>query len=477
MAHTRRAKSRVARLFLPLSFGLLFITSPAFAAEALHGRDFSIVWALPFIGMLLSIALGPLLAPHFWEHHQGKIATLWGLLLLVPLVMSAGVASTSIAFIHTMGLDYVPFILLLMALFVPAGGIVIRGNIHGSPLTNSFLLVIGMVLASFIGTTGASMVMIRPIMRANDNRRHNVHVVIFFIFLVSNIGGSLTPLGDPPLFLGFLKGVDFFWTTTHIFPETLFVGGVVLALFYALDLYFYRKEGVTRDPTPDSPISVSGFINMILIGIVIAAVLMSAIWKPGTFFTLMGIAFEGQDLLRNLLMILVVIASLLLTRVDNRAENGFSWGPMTEVAKLFAGIFVTMIPVLAMLKAGTEGAFAPLVSLVTNLDGTPNPAVYFWLTGGLSSFLDNAPTYLVFFELAGGNAQHLMMEGALTLAAISAGAVFMGANTYIGNAPNFMVYAIARSSGVKMPGFFGYMLWSGAVLLPTFVLTSLIFFR
>jgi len=477
VAHTRRAKSRVARLFLPLSFGLLFITSPAFAAEALHGRDFSIVWALPFIGMLLSIALGPLLAPHFWEHHQGKIATLWGLLLVVPLVMSAGVASTSIAFIHTMGLDYVPFILLLMALFVPAGGIVIRGNIHGSPLTNSFLLVIGMVLASFIGTTGASMVMIRPIMRANDNRRHNVHVVIFFIFLVSNIGGSLTPLGDPPLFLGFLKGVDFFWTTTHIFPETLFVGGVVLALFYALDLYFYRKEGVTRDPTPDSPISVSGFINMILIGIVIAAVLMSAIWKPGTFFTLMGIAFEGQDLLRNLLMILVVIASLLLTRVDNRAENGFSWGPMTEVAKLFAGIFVTMIPVLAMLKAGTEGAFAPLVSLVTNLDGTPNPAVYFWLTGGLSSFLDNAPTYLVFFELAGGNAQHLMMEGALTLAAISAGAVFMGANTYIGNAPNFMVYAIARSSGVKMPGFFGYMLWSGAVLLPTFVLTSLIFFR
>ena len=477
MAHTRRAKSRVACLFLPLSFGLLFITSPAFAAEALNGRDFSIVWALPFIGMLLSIALGPLLAPHFWEHHQGKIATLWALLLLVPLVMSAGIASTSIAFIHTMGLDYVPFILLLMALFVPAGGIVIRGNIHGSPLTNSFLLVIGMVLASFIGTTGASMVMIRPIMRANDNRRHNVHVVIFFIFLVSNIGGSLTPLGDPPLFLGFLKGVDFFWTTTHIFPETLFVGGVVLALFYALDLYLYRKEGVTRDPTPDSPISVSGFINMILIGIVIAAVLMSAIWKPGTFFTLMGIVFEGQDLLRNLVMILVVIASLLLTRADDRTENGFSWGPMTEVAKLFAGIFVTMIPVLAMLKAGTEGAFAPLVSLVTNLDGTPNPAAYFWLTGGLSSFLDNAPTYLVFFELAGGNAQQLMTEGALTLAAISAGAVFMGANTYIGNAPNFMVYAIARSSGVKMPGFFGYMLWSGAVLLPTFVLTSLIFFR
>jgi Na+/H+ antiporter NhaD/arsenite permease-like protein len=334
-----------------------------------------------------------------------------------------------------------------------------------------------MVLASFIGTTGASMVMIRPIIRANDNRRHNVHVVVFFIFLVSNIGGSLTPLGDPPLFLGFLKGVDFFWTMRNIFSETLFVGGVVLAVFFILDVWLYRKEGVTRDPTPDSPISVSGFINVLLIAVVVAAALMSAMWKPGALFTLFGIAFEGQDMARNAIMILVVMASLLLTRADDRSDNGFSWAPMAEVAKLFAGIFVTMIPVLAMLKAGTAGAFAPLVNLVTHADGTPNHAAYFWLTGGLSSFLDNAPTYLVFFELAGGDATKLMTEGALTLAAISAGAVFMGANSYIGNAPNFMVYAIARSSGVKMPGFFGYMVWSGAVLLPTFAVATLIFFR
>ena len=477
MVKKRDVKILVTHLAWALSFSLIFLTSPALAGEVLDGGQFGIVWALPFIGMLLSIALGPLLAAHFWEHHQGKITAIWSLLLLVPLTSRVGAVSSAAALIHTMGLDYVPFILLLMALFVPAGGIVIRGNIHGSPLTNSFLLMIGMVLASFIGTTGASMVMIRPIIRANDNRRHNMHVVVFFIFLVSNIGGSLTPLGDPPLFLGFLKGVDFFWTTQHIFPETIFVAGVVLALFFCLDLYLYRKEGVMRDPTPDSSVSVSGAINMILISIVVVAVLMSAMWKPGALFSVMGIAFEGQDLLRNLVMILVVIASLFLTRKEDRVENGFSWGPMAEVAKLFAGIFVTMIPVLAMLKAGSEGAFAPLVSLVTTSEGGENPVAYFWLTGGLSSFLDNAPTYLVFFELAGGNAQHLMTEGALTLAAISAGAVFMGANTYIGNAPNFMVYAIARSSGVKMPGFFGYMLWSGAVLLPTFVLASLIFFR
>ena len=473
---TMRKARRVIEAASALSV-ISFLTTPACAAEALDGSQLGVIWALPFIGMLLSIALGPLVATHFWEHHQGKIAALWSLILLLPLVALSGFMPSTTALIHTMALDYVPFILLLMALFVPAGGIVIRGNIHGSPVTNVFLLVIGMVLASFIGTTGASMVMIRPIIRANDNRRHNVHVVVFFIFLVSNIGGSLTPLGDPPLFLGFLKGVDFFWTMRNIFPETLFVGGLVLAVFFILDLWLYRKEGVTRDPTPDSPISISGFINVFLIAVVVAAVLMSAIWKPGALFTLFGIAFEGQDMARNAIMILVVIASLLLTRVDDRSDNGFSWAPMAEVAKLFAGIFVTMIPVLAMLKAGTAGAFAPLVNLVTHADGTPNHAAYFWLTGGLSSFLDNAPTYLVFFELAGGDAAKLMTEGALTLAAISAGAVFMGANSYIGNAPNFMVYAIARSSGVKMPGFFGYMIWSGAVLLPTFALATLIFFR
>ena len=456
----------------------LSFTNSAFAAEALNGAVFGAVWALPFIGILLSIALFPLVAPHVWEHHHGKIAALWALVLLIPLALTSGQSTTLTALAHTALLDYIPFILLLLALFTAAGGIVIRGNIHGAPLTNSALLVLGALLASVIGTTGASMVMIRPMIRANDNRKHNAHVVIFFIFLVSNIGGSLTPLGDPPLFLGFLKGVDFFWTTTHIFPETLFVGGIVLLAFFALDTYFYKREGVTRrDPTPDSPVAISGMINMLLIGIVIAAVLMSASWNPGIAFTLSGIAVEGQNLLRDVIMIIVTFASLAFTRKADREDNGFSWGPILEVAKLFAGIFITIIPVIAMLKAGSQGVFAPLVALVTHADGSNNVLAYFWLTGILSSFLDNAPTYLVFFELAGGDAKHLMTEGALTLAAISAGAVFMGANSYIGNAPNFMVYAIARQMRVKMPSFFGYMAWSGAILIPTFALATLVFFH
>lgn len=453
-----------------------FAPFPAFASDGLDGASFGAFWALPFVGLLLSIAILPIIAHHVWENHQGKISAFWSLLLLAPLLAFSGLENTLQALVHTGFLDYIPFILMLLALFTAAGGIVVRGNLHGSPATNAAMLVIGSLLASVIGTTGASMVMIRPIIRANDNRRQNVHIVVFFIFLVSNIGGSLTPLGDPPLFLGFLKGVSFFWTTTNLFRETFFVGALVLAAFLALDVYLYRKEGVTRDPTPDSAISISGFANMALIGVVIAAVLLCASWKPGTAIKLSGIPLEGQDLARDGLMILVTFASLRLTTQRDRIDNGFNWGPILEVAKLFAGIFITMIPVIAMLKAGAHGAFAPLVSLVSHGDGTPNGVAYFWLTGGLSSFLDNAPTYLVFFEVAGGDAHHLMTEGALTLTAISAGAVFMGANSYIGNAPNFMVYAIARERGIAMPSFFGYMLWSGAILIPTFMLTTIFFF-
>jgi Na+/H+ antiporter NhaD/arsenite permease-like protein len=367
--------------------------------------------------------------------------------------------------------------LLLLALFTVAGGIVVAGNLHGSPAMNTLLLAIGTGLASIIGTTGASMVMIRPMIRANDNRGHNVHVVVFFIFLVANIGGSLTPLGDPPLFLGFLRGVDFFWTTKHLFPETLFTAGIVLAVFFVLDTLIYRREGVKRkDPTPDNPVRIKGGLNFVLIFVIIGAILMSATVDLGSI-TVLGVPMTLQDLLRDAIMVAVTVISLKATPKTNHKANGFSWGPIREVAILFAGIFATIIPVLAMLRAGSAGPFAPLIALVTGPDGAPNNAAYFWLTGGLSSFLDNAPTYLVFFQMAGGDPNYLMREGALTLAAISAGAVFMGANTYIGNAPNFMVYAIARQSGVKMPSFFGYMLWSGCVLIPTFALATLIFFR
>jgi Na+/H+ antiporter NhaD/arsenite permease-like protein len=322
--------------------------------------------------------------------------------------------------------------------------------------------------------------MIRPVLRANDNRRHNVHVVVFFIFLVSNIGGSLTPLGDPPLFLGFLRGVSFFWTTTHLLPETLLAVAILLALFYALDGWFYRKEeGMPslRDPTPDRDIKLYGKVNFILLGGVIAAILMSASWKPGIVFDILGSKVELQNLVRDVVLLALAGLSLKLTPKPVRAGNEFTWGPILEVAKLFAGIFVCIIPVLAMLQAGRNGAFSGLVALVSNPDGSHNTVAYFWLTGILSSFLDNAPTYLVFFELAGGDPQVLMTTGALTLAAVSAGAVFMGANTYIGNAPNFMVYAIAKDRKVRMPSFFGYMAWSGAILIPIFLIQTLVFFR
>ena len=463
-----------------LALACLAATS-AQAAEAhgLPGGSMSLLWAIPFAGILLSIASGPLFFPHFWEHHYGKIAAFWAVLVAVPLALAYGFSAALEAVAHAILAEYMSFIILLFALFTIAGGILVSGNIRGTPLTNSALLLIGALMASVVGTTGASMIMIRPVIRANDDRRHNVHVVVFFIFLVSNIGGSLTPLGDPPLFLGFLRGVDFFWTTTHLLPHMLFIGGLVLAIFFVLDTVLYRREGglpQIADPTPDSRIRLRGLVNIPLLAGVIAAILMSGMWKPGGGVTIAGVTVEWQNLLRDGIILALAFVSLAVSSREYRAANGFNWGPILEVAKLFAAIFICIVPVIAILQAGLDGAFAPLVALVTRSDGAPNDLAYFWLTGVLSSFLDNAPTYLVFFEMAGGDPQALMTTLSSTLVAISAGAVFMGANTYIGNAPNFMVYAIARGAGVNMPSFFGYMLWSGAVLIPVFVLASLFFF-
>ncbi|TGV12126.1 sodium:proton antiporter [Mesorhizobium sp. M8A.F.Ca.ET.173.01.1.1] len=459
---------------------LLFPVS-AFAAEehGLPGAAMSLWWALPFAGLLLSIATGPLLFHHVWEHHYGKIAALWAALVIVPLAVAFGAPAATEAVLHALLTEYMSFIVLLFALYTISGGILLAGNIHGTPLVNAGLLVVGALLASVIGTTGASMILIRPILRANDNRPFNAHVVIFFIFLVSNIGGSLTPLGDPPLFVGFLRGVDFFWTTANLWRETLFVVVVVLAVFLAMDLILHRREAGApkiKDPTPDTKVSLRGLANLPLLAGVIGAILLSAAWKPGVSFSVFGVGLELQNLVRDTIILALALLSLPLSYKSHREANGFNWGPIAEVAKLFAGIFICIVPVVAILRAGHDGALAPLVALVTSAQGTPNDLAYFWLAGALSSFLDNAPTYLLFFELAGGDPQHLMTEFASTLAAISAGAVFMGANTYIGNAPNFMVYAIARHRGVKMPGFFGYMLWSGLVLIPTFLIAGFLFF-
>ncbi len=453
----------------------------AAVATAPDGAALSAWWGAPFAGVLLSIALFPLVAPAFWHHHFGKLAAAWGIAFLLPFAVAFGVAPAFGTFVHALLEEYVPFIVLLTALYTVAGGICVRGNLHGTPRLNTAILVLGTALASVMGTTGAAMLLIRPLLRANDNRQHTVHVVVFFIFLVANAGGSLSPLGDPPLFLGFLNGVGFFWTTQHLALPMLFVCVVLLAAFYAIDSYYFHRREEERpaalDPTPDAPkLTVEGKINFVLLAAVIALVLMSGLWKPGISFDVAGTHVALQNAVRDGLLIVVTLVSLTVTPRTARAGNDFNWAPMEEVAKLFAAIFVTIAPVIAILRAGDAGAFAGIVHLVNDASGRPDDAMYFWATGILSSFLDNAPTYLVFFNLAGGDAQTLMTTGATTLAAISAGAVFMGANSYIGNAPNFMVKAIAESRGVRMPGFFGYLGWSGAILIPVFLVTGWLFF-
>ncbi|HEY6920700.1 MAG TPA: sodium:proton antiporter, partial [Methyloceanibacter sp.] len=332
--------------------------------------------------------------------------------------------------------------------------------------------------ANLFGTTGASMILIRPLIKANQDRSYTAHVFVFFIFLVGNIGGSLTPF--PPLYLGFLKGVDFLWTAEAMLLPMLFVSGVLLALFYVIDRLTWNCEhqevkGKSRVPRK---INIEGLHNVLYLMAIAFTVLASGIWeRDATLAVGLGIELPVNGLIRDAILIAVALLSWKTTKQSIRVENAFTWAPMQEVAMLFAAIFITMIPMLAMLKAGEAGAFGPLLTLVSGPDGQPVDAAYFWLTGLLSSFLDNAPTYLAFFNLAGGDAQELMGPLASTLLAISAGAVFMGALTYIGNAPNFMVRSICEERGVKMPSFIGYMAWSGVILLPLFAAVTLIWFR
>ena len=454
------------------------VPGTSFAAD-FDGAQLGLAWAIPFAGILLSIALMPLVVPTFWHHHFGKVSAAWTLAFFLPFAYLFGVQAAGASLVHALLAEYVPFIILLTALYTVAGGIYIRGNLHGSPALNCIILMIGVVLASFMGTTGASMLLIRPLIRANDNRQHKAHLVVFFIFLVSNVGGSLTPLGDPPLFLGFLKGIDFFWTVRYIFPETLFMVVSLLVIFFIIDSYYFKKEGVTRaDPTPDTHrIGFDGARNFWLLGAIAGLVLMSGVWKSPISFDVVGTVVGLPGITRDVGLIVIALISLRITAKSVHDSNQFSWAPMQEVAKLFIGIFLTIVPVIAMLKAGLNGPFSAIVAGITRPDGSPDPAMYFWAAGLLSSFLDNAPTYLVFFNTAGGDPKVLMTTLAPTLAAISAGAVFMGANSYIGNAPNLMVKAVAEDRGVKMPSFFGYLAWSGCILIPLFVIMTLIWFK
>jgi Na+/H+ antiporter NhaD/arsenite permease-like protein len=461
---------------LPAAALMLAATAGPATAAGVSGAGMSLAWGIPFAGLLLSIALMPLVAGHLWHHHYGKIAAGWAALLVVPFAIAFGPQVAAGEVWHILLQEYIPFIALLLALYVTGGGVLLKGTLVGTPATNTALLAFGTVIASVMGTTGASMLLIRPVLRANAFRKRKTHTFVFFIFLVSNIGGSLTPLGDPPLYLGFLKGVSFFWTTTHMFGEFLVCAIILLAVYYLLDSWAWAKEKpVVPDTGAKEPLRVEGYVNLALIGAVVLMVLVQGYWRPGEA-QLMGEKIGIERLVGIAVFVAIAFLSMRLTPLELREANGFAWGAILEVAKLFAAIFITMAPVLAILRAGMDGAAAPLVALTTDAAGQPIPWVYFWLTGVLSSFLDNAPTYLVFFNLAGGDPAYLMTQGALTLAAISCGAVFMGANSYIGNAPNFMVKAIVEENGERMPSFFGYVGWAVVFLIPLFVLVTLIFF-
>ncbi|MBY0500729.1 MAG: sodium:proton antiporter [Alphaproteobacteria bacterium] len=456
---------------LIVCFLCLFPTSLLAEGGLLPGASLSLWWAFPFVGMLLSIALLPLLFVHFWEAHYGKISCVWASITFLGLITAFGFSTTKHEVFGTFLHHYLPFIIIIGSLYTIAGGIRIEVESHATPLINTALLAVGTILAGWIGTTGAAMLLLRPLLHINLDRQNRIHHMIFFIFLVSNIGGALTPLGDPPLFLGFLNGVSFFWPLEYLGGAMIVVSLPLLAIFYGMDIYFARKEGLVFHHSPPR-IRIKGRLNGLLFFGVIGVVLLSGIWKPEVQFHVGGIALELQNVVRDGSLIILAIISWLFTPQAIHEANHFSWGPLKEVAKLFFGIFMTVIPVIAILDAGLQGAMAPLISLV-DVDGHPNNVMYFWLSGVLSSFLDNAPTYLVFFHMAGGDASHLMTSFARTLEAISLGSVFMGAMTYIGNAPNFMVKAIAESHGIKMPSFFGYMFWSVIILLPLFFLLAL----
>jgi Na+/H+ antiporter NhaD/arsenite permease-like protein len=458
---------------------------PAHAGEAEeHLGSVLPLWSvLPFAGILLSIALFPLAAPHFWHRRFGWVTAAWAALFALPFLWRFGAAAAH-EILHIYLLDYFPFIILLGSLFTVSGGILVRGNPRGTPARNALLLALGTLLASWVGTTGAAMLLVRPLLRANAARRQKAHTLVFFIFLVANVGGALTPLGDPPLFLGFLHGVPFFWTLS-LLPHMSLVAGVLLAVYYLLDRYHYGREKRLPSPRPPAArgpaaVSFAGLHNLLFLGGILVSVLLSGYWHPGSVH-LLGTELPIQNLARDGALLLLALCSFLTTPRALREENRFTWFPIKEVAYLFAGIFMTIIPALAMLKAGSAGAFRPLLELVRT------PAQYFWTTGALSSFLDNAPTYLTFFSSALGRffpglperqaVASLIADHGLYLQAISAGAVFMGANTYIGNAPNFMVKSIAEEAGVPMPSFFGYLLrYSLPILIPLFLLVHLVFF-
>lgn len=438
---------------------------------------------LPFAALLACIAILPLAAPHWWEHNANKGLVVAFLSAIVAIYLIAVWGWDGAEQLREKLVEYVQFIILLGALFIISGGIYVKGSLSGTPLLNTAVLGIGAILANLIGTTGASVLLIRPLLRANAPREKKVHVVIFFIFIVSNCGGLLTPLGDPPLFLGFLKGVPFEWTL-RLWPQWLFVNGILLVVFHIWDQIVLDREERERpgsqleEVMKHEPLAILGWHNFFFLAGIVATIIAS-----GQMF---GAGGKPWPLgLQEGIMVVLAGVSYALTPAANRASNKFTFGPIIEVAVLFAGIFITMAPALLILNAWGKGER----DVLGYGFGMEHPWQFFWSSGALSSVLDNAPTYLTFAAtacgiegVAVGNEPYLREfldkgpAAARLLAAISCGAVFMGANTYIGNGPNFMVKAIAEENGVKMPSFFGYLFYSGSILIPIFFAATFLFF-
>lgn len=439
---------------------------------------YSLPWALPFVGLVLTIAIAPQLSAARWQRFYGAAALAWSVAFVIPDLARSGAGGAATTLTDVALHQYLPFVLLLGTLYVVAGGLRITGAPHGSPAANTAMLALGTVLAGAIGTPGASLLMLRPIIRANRHRRRTAHVFVFFILLVANVGGALTPIGNPPLLLGYLKGVPFLWPTVHLALPTAALAAGLLATFYALELYLGRAgraEETALLPVRER-LGIEGGVNLVLLAVALAAILLRAVWSSPLAFAIFGVPWTIVDIATEFLLLAAAVASLLLTRQATRRANDFVWQPMIEVAVLFAAVFVTLAPVIAMVEAGEAGPAAPLFARIFP-GGAPDNALVFGATGLMSAVLDNAPTYLVFFGLAGNDAARLTGSLAATLAAISAGACYFGGLTYLGNAPNLMVRAIVESHGMQMPSFFGYVGWAALCLGPWLLVIEAVFFH
>jgi Na+/H+ antiporter NhaD/arsenite permease-like protein len=447
-------------------------------AQLLDGPGLSLAWGAPFLGLLLTIALAQTLWPAGWSRHYGKLTVLWIAAALVPLLIRFGSAGG--AGLETLLLlDYLPFVISIAALYIIAGGIHIRSRMSGHPVENAILLALGTIAGGLIGTPGATLLFLPVFLKANRWRKYRSHSLIFLTLLICNIGGAFSPMG-PPLLIGYLRGVSFLWTVQAMVAPTLFVSGLLIAIYMALDsilLYPREDSGArARHKEVHNALGLEGWINLALLAGAIILQIACGLWRSPVSLPLGATALPLPDAVRLLGLVSLAAASLLLTPVRIRAANRFEWGPIAEVIIVFAGIFACILPLLAILEAGRDGAMAGLLHLVTGADGRPINWAYFTATGLLSGFLDNAPTFLLFFDAASGDPVTLMGPQAVTLVAISTGAAFWGGLTYVGNAPNLMVRSIAEQQGIRMPSFLVYMVWAAIVLLPVFALTAVLFF-